>query len=401
MTLRRGQPASSRCRFSTCDERRDSSPRGGTLAVREERVVPRRGGEHAFGQAEHDDEVEVEPHPHADWSDEHALAHPTHPAQVRLELELEGPREHVEVHRSLHLAQAGEPVEGAINSLGRPLLGRRPVGSGRLAAEELVHVPSRPRGPLRPRARRTRRFVQVVDEPQHELAQRAGASGVLVRPIGRPFGSVRIFLGLLRLCVEFGREPVEQRIPVVSAADDARVAGEALPGRGGDPAPAVVHAGSRQPGEHVVSPEPAVGKGQQPEQRPSRDARRQRHDRRAVDGQPGGRQLLVGQARRRAPAARRGPRCGRGGSRRALRPRSPAGPLVLPRRRRRRSPRGCARRPPSPAEPALSAARHPVRPAIRPTAPTPRPRPGRRRCRRPRRARSSRPAPATAPHRGA
>ena len=54
------------------------------------------------------------------------------------------------------------------------------------------------------------------------------------------------------------------------------------------------HAGSCQPGEHVVAPEAAVGKSQQAEQRACRHTSGQRHDRGPVDGQAGRCQLLVG-----------------------------------------------------------------------------------------------------------
>ena len=58
------------------------------LVVGQQRVVAGRGREHALGQAEDDDQVEVEADAHADRADEHALAHPPDPAEVGLELEL-------------------------------------------------------------------------------------------------------------------------------------------------------------------------------------------------------------------------------------------------------------------------------------------------------------------------
>ena len=59
------------------------------FVIGEERVVVGRRGEQALGQAEHDNQVEVEPDSHADRPDQHALAHPPDPAEVGLELELQ------------------------------------------------------------------------------------------------------------------------------------------------------------------------------------------------------------------------------------------------------------------------------------------------------------------------
>ena len=61
-----------------------------SFVVGEEGIVVHRRREETFGQAQDDDQIEVEPDAHADGPDQDPLAHPAHPAEVGLELELDG-----------------------------------------------------------------------------------------------------------------------------------------------------------------------------------------------------------------------------------------------------------------------------------------------------------------------
>ena len=133
------------------ERRGSSSPVDTALVVGEQGVVVGRRGEQPLGQAEHDNQVEVEADAHAHRPDQHALAHAPDPAEVGLELELQGAGEDVEVDRLLDRIEAGQPVEGPLHPLGRLLL--RPSAMQprrRLAAEQIAQVSAGPGGPLAP-----------------------------------------------------------------------------------------------------------------------------------------------------------------------------------------------------------------------------------------------------------
>ena len=102
----------------------------GPLVVGEEGVVAHGGRERALGEAEHHHEVEVEPDAHLDRADEHAVAEPAHPAEVVLELELEGAVEHVEGDRTLDGIERAEAGEGLLHPLGSLALRGRPSRHG-------------------------------------------------------------------------------------------------------------------------------------------------------------------------------------------------------------------------------------------------------------------------------
>ena len=120
----------------------------GPLVVGQQRVVADRGRERPLGQAEDHDQVEVEPDAHLDRPDEHAVAEPPDPAEVLLELELEGAVEHVERHRALDRVERAEAVKGLLDLLGRLALARR--------------RPSARAGPRRRGARPSQRWAQAA-----------------------------------------------------------------------------------------------------------------------------------------------------------------------------------------------------------------------------------------------
>ena len=81
-----------------------------------------------------------------------------------------------------------------------------------------------------------------------------------------------------------------------SAADDLGLPGDPLPRRGRCPATLVEDGRGGEPGEHVLAPEPAVGQGEELEQRAPGHAGGERDHGGAVGGDARGLQLLVGQA---------------------------------------------------------------------------------------------------------
>ena len=71
-----------------------------------------------------------------DRADEDALAHSSDSAEVGLELELEGPGEHVELHRLLDGVQTTQPVESPLDSIGGLLLDHGPSGPAPIVADQ-------------------------------------------------------------------------------------------------------------------------------------------------------------------------------------------------------------------------------------------------------------------------
>jgi hypothetical protein len=65
---------------------------------------------------------QIETDPHAHGGDHHALPHPPDPAEVRLELELQRAREHLEIRGFLDLVQAGQAIECPLDPFGGTLL---------------------------------------------------------------------------------------------------------------------------------------------------------------------------------------------------------------------------------------------------------------------------------------
>jgi hypothetical protein len=105
------------------------------IAVGEEGIVALAGGQAALGEAEHDDDVELEPEGETDRPDEDAVAEAASAPEVGIELEGEGAGEAGEVGPRCHRVEVGEAVECGID-LGRRLLLLGGPGSALLLAAE-------------------------------------------------------------------------------------------------------------------------------------------------------------------------------------------------------------------------------------------------------------------------
>ena len=278
------------------DRRGSSSPVDAALVIGQEGVVMGRRGEQPFGQAEHDDQVQVQPDPHAHRSDQHPFAHAPDPAEIGFELEFEGAGEHVEFDRLLDRVETGQAIEGPLHPFGRLLLDRRPRRRDALVAEERAHVPARPGDALSPGLWPGRRPLGVVDQPDDELAQRPGPFGRRCGPV-RPatLGHLGILFGLEGSASRSFREGGQPMVPVVSSGHHARLTGKPFPCVTGSERPSWRSRASGQPGEDVLPPESAVGKGQESEQGATHHPGGEGHHGGAVEGDAGRRQLLVGQ----------------------------------------------------------------------------------------------------------
>ena len=98
-----------------------------------------------------------------------------------------------------------------------------------LGAEEFDEAPTGPGGALGPRSRR-RRLVEIVDDPEHELAQRARSLRLGPQLIGPPLRSVRIALTGLGLAVAVDRVGGEQAVPVGTSRHHTRFPRDPFPG---------------------------------------------------------------------------------------------------------------------------------------------------------------------------
>ena len=175
-----------------------SPPARGALVVGEERVVAHGGGERALGQAEHDDEVEVEADAHLDGADEHAVAEAADPAEVVLELELEGAVEHVERRpgpRRRRARRAGASASStrsaALRSAGSAQRSRRAAPPSSRASQRVAHAACSLQR-LRPGGGAARSSIT----PSTKARSCAGPLGVGPQPLGQPLGLLVVELGL-------------------------------------------------------------------------------------------------------------------------------------------------------------------------------------------------------------
>ena len=228
------------------------------FAVGQEGVVVDRRRERALRQSQQDHEVEIETDPHADRSDEHALAEPPDPAEIGLQLDGQGAGEHVEIDRLFHCVERGETGRARARPARRPCarrLGhesRRPLPPSRPSSSVRAHAARSLQGCGDPAATR-----QLVDEVQHEQPQPAGSLRIAERLVGlplRPLGIVRSEPGLRVELLGVRQEAAASHCS--RPADHAGLAesrSQALTGR---MAAAVEHRGSGEPCEHVLAAEP-------------------------------------------------------------------------------------------------------------------------------------------------
>ncbi len=268
---------------------------GPTLVIGQERVVPGRRGEQPLGQAEHDNQVQVQTNPHAHRTDQYAFAHASHPTEVGLEFELQGSGEHVEFDRLLHRIEAGQSVESPIHPLGRLLLDRRPCTAAPFIAEERAHVSARPGDPITPWLWLGRCLLGIVDQPDHELAQRARPFRRSAGPLCPPLGRVLILFGLLGFGFAVSGEGGQTMVPVVPAGHDAGLTRQPFPRGHRERVTVLAQAPSGQPGEDVFPPESTVGQGKEPQQGATDQSGGEGHHCGTVEGDAGRRQLLMGQ----------------------------------------------------------------------------------------------------------
>ena len=315
---------------------RQAATGAGALAVGQEHVVGRAGGERALGHAEHDDDVEVLAEGEADRADEHAVAQAPDAPEVGVELELERAPEALDGRPGI------DGVEAARGGRGRPAPCPPPPARPRatsepapVAAEVALHEVVPERGQSGPRGGRGGEpGAQVADEG----AQLLGVVGPVLGPLGpvphhcrRPARRARRRRGATRR-----RDAAQPLVPLAPPGHDARFAGGALP-RTGRHRPAVGGDERRtgQQCEQVVAADVVIGQRQQAEH----GARRRRA--RATAPWPG---RCGGGRRRRAARHRGGRRARRWRSRRrsarAARPRGGGQHVAqrrrAPRRRRRR-----------------------------------------------------------------
>ena len=93
-------------------------------------------GKGAFGETEHDDDVEIETDAHGDRAHEHAVAEAPDPAEVVLELEGERASEHVEIDRAFHRIKCRQPIESSLDPLGGLSFVGRPTARATVRAAD-------------------------------------------------------------------------------------------------------------------------------------------------------------------------------------------------------------------------------------------------------------------------
>ena len=118
------------------------------FVVGEQRVVADRPGEGPLGQAQDDDQVEVQADAHRDRADEDAFPEAADPSEVGLQLQFEGPGEHVEPDRSLDGVERGQAIERCLDPFGGLGLRRRPAVAC-VASRVPDQFPRHPPGPAR------------------------------------------------------------------------------------------------------------------------------------------------------------------------------------------------------------------------------------------------------------
>ena len=213
--------SSARWSASIRSARSASTPRKrGALVVAQQRIVTRCGREHAFGQPAHEHAVEIGAEREADRTDEHALPQPADPLACRGQLELERPAEHG--HRR------APPRPRRVRPAGRARLRRDGAAScsnpghdsrPALVADPAPDEPVRPPRLPRPRRRHPGR-LEIVGERIHERAQLRDPSPLRASQSRSP---------------ELRRVGVEQHVPLLEAAHDARRAATRAPTRPTEP----------------------------------------------------------------------------------------------------------------------------------------------------------------------
>jgi hypothetical protein len=149
---------------------RQFAPRMPPVAVGQEGIVAHDAGQRALGQAEHDDEVEIEADGERQRGDQHAVAESAHPSQVGVELQRQGAAEDIERGRRLDVVQGGQSIEDGVDPLGGPTLLVRPGRPLGVVAGDPCGEPSQPIDPDLPGLRLAVGLDEVVDQPQHDLA---------------------------------------------------------------------------------------------------------------------------------------------------------------------------------------------------------------------------------------
>ena len=156
----------------------------GADPVGEQRVVATAGGVGALGQADEDDDVELETEGHVGGAEEDAVAEGAVAADVVGELELESAAESSDGRVRVDAVEVAEAVDRGVDALAGGLLVERPVLPERLAAEVGAHEPATPRGEALP-AGGPAAGVERLDEFLHG----SGAARPPARPRG---GSARL-----------------------------------------------------------------------------------------------------------------------------------------------------------------------------------------------------------------
>ena len=142
--------------FDALPAKRELVARRLPFEVGKERVVAHGRGEGAFGEAEDDDEIEVESDAHGDRPDEDAVAESADTPEVGFELERKRAREDVEIDGAFDLVEGREPVEGGLDAVGGLAFGLGPALAAGDAAERSDESLACPFRAFTPRARALR-----------------------------------------------------------------------------------------------------------------------------------------------------------------------------------------------------------------------------------------------------
>ncbi len=121
-----------------------------SLGVGEQRVVVHATGEHPFGETAHEHSVQVEPEPERDVSHEDAVAEAPHPAEVGVQLQLEGATEHGEAGSSFDGVEPGQAFQRGVDLVCRLAFRFGPRTAAGLGRQEIVHEPFGPAAQLAP-----------------------------------------------------------------------------------------------------------------------------------------------------------------------------------------------------------------------------------------------------------
>ena len=258
------------------------------LEVAQQRVVARRGREHALGEPAHEEPVEIGAEREADRTDEHALTEATD-AFAR------APRARAPACSGTHRASA-------------PPRPRRVRRAGRAPPPRDARPPARRRATSRAGCRR-RSNGEPAGAPSATFADHDFGTRVVSRSPASASTNARSRATSSRSHIRYSSRRdlrgvrVEQQMPLVEPADHTRAARHPLPPRARrGPTLAVEERDRGEQREQRVASEAVVGQGEQPEQRAAEHRVVERAHRNAVVRDPGELELLVHEARVRVLA---------------------------------------------------------------------------------------------------